>query len=185
VLLAAGARLEAVDSRGMTPFVVAAYQDRIAAYDALLAAGAQTRALRENTGESQAKFMTVLHHLATGVLEVDVRAGPARFKRTPLHTAAAHDASRAVGALLAAGASLAFTDTQGKDALGLAIGFSSAKAARLLVEATPLANRARYKRAAVTAVVARHRAAAAVPSDAAAAAKLAAAQAVAALFAAS
>ena len=66
----------------------------------------------------------------------------------------------------------------------MGIGISNPKAARLLVEATPPAGRARYKRTAVTAVVARHRAAAAVPSDAAAAAKLAAARAVAALFAA-
>jgi len=197
LLLAAGARLEAVTSRGCTPLMAAAFNDRIAAYDALLAAGARASALRVNVGDSPAMFMTVLHQLAakndvamiervlaTGVLEVDVRAGPGCGKRTPLQHAASHDAHRAVGALLAAGASLAATDTEGLDALGLAIDLSSPKAARLLVEATSPAGRARYKRAAVTAVVHHHRAAAAAPSDAAAAAKLAAAQAVAALFAA-
>jgi len=52
-----------------------------------------------------------------------------------------------------------------------------------LLEATPSAGHARYKRAALTVVVRCHRVAAAAPSDAAAAATLAAAQAVAALFA--
>jgi len=191
-------RAEAMDSRGVTPLATAAFNDRIAAYDALLAAGARASALHVKIGDSQAFYETALHFLAaknhvamiervlaTGVLEVDVRAGPARFKRTPLHTAAEHDASRAVGVLLAAGASLAATDTDGgRDALGLAITFSSLKVARLLVEATPPAGRARYKRAAVTAMVRCHRAATAAPLNAAAAAMLAAAQAVAALFAA-
>jgi len=163
----------------------------------MLAAGARASALRINIGGSPAMFSTVLHELAgrnsmamiqrvlaMGVLDVDMRTGPARFKWTPLHEAASYDAHGAVGALLATGASLAATDTRGLDALEVAIDSSSPKAARLLVEATPLTGRARYNRAAVTAVVHRHRVATAAPSDAAMAATLAAAQAVAALFAA-
>jgi len=200
LLLAAGARLEAVTSRGWTPLFMAAFNERAAAYDALLAAGARASALRVNVvnvGDAPAQHFTVLHQLAatnnaamiervlaTGVLAVDVRAGPGRFKWTPLHYAASYDASRAVGVLLAAGASLAATDTHGFDALLLAIASSSPKVARLLVEATPPARRARYKRAVVQRLAFHRHAAAAAPLDAAAAAKLAAAQAVAALFAA-
>jgi len=189
LLLIAGARLEAANSDGWTPLVTAARGERAAAFDALLAAGARASALRVNTGVSPAKYWTVLHDLAennsaamiqrvlaTGVLDVDARAGPANYERTPLHTAAIHDASRAVGALLAAGASLAATDTKGFDVLELAINFSSPKAARLLMETTPPAGRGRYKRAAVTAVVDRHRAVTAAAAD------LATAQAVSALF---
>jgi len=65
----------------------------------------------------------------------------------------------------------------------VAIACSSLRAARLLVEATPPAGRARYKRAAAAAVVCCHRTATATPRDAGVAAKLTAAQAVAALFA--
>ena len=122
--------------------------------------------------------------LVTGVLAVDVRAEPAHMKRTPLQWGTAFDVSRAVGALLAAGASLAATGTWGYDALGLAIHFSSPKAARLLEDATPPKGRARYKRAAVTAVVRCRSAAAAAPGNADVAATLADAQAVAAQFAA-
>jgi len=196
LMLAAGARLEAMNSCGLTPLAIAAHNERAAAFDALLAAGARASALRVNVNKSSAKYWTVLHSLAaknyaamiqrvlaTGVLDVDVRAGKAFNKRTPLHEAASHDAPRAVSALLAAGASLAATDADGLVALELAIAFSSLKVARLLVDATPPAGRARYKRAAVTVVVRCHRAASAAPCDAGAAAKLAAAQAVAALFA--
>jgi len=112
-----------------------------------------------------------------------VRTGPALFKLTPLHCAASKNAHDAVGVLLAAGASLAATDADGDDALEVAVSCSSLKAARLLVEATPPADRARYKRSAVAAVEDCERAAAAAPGDAGVAAKLAAARAVAALFA--
>ena len=196
LLLAAGARLEAVNSRGWTPLVTAAFNQRAAACDALLAAGALASALRANvSGGSLAAYSTVLHQLAaknnaamlqrvlaTGALDVDVRAGPANAKQTPLHVAASRDACRAVAALLAAGATLAATDTQGSDALGLAIATSSAKAARALLEATPPAHRTRYQRAAAARVADRRRAAAAAPFDSATAATRVAAQAVAALF---
>ena len=93
LLLAAGARLEAVNSRGRTPLVAAEFNERAVAFDALLAAGARTSALRVNINSSPAELTTALHVvagknnaamiqcvLATGVLDVDVRAGPAHFK---------------------------------------------------------------------------------------------------------
>jgi hypothetical protein len=93
LLLAAGARLEAVNSRGRTPLVAAEFNERAVAFDALLAAGARTSALRVNINSSPAELTTALHVvagknnaamiqcvLATGVLAVDVRAGPAHFK---------------------------------------------------------------------------------------------------------
>jgi len=136
--------------------------------------------LHQLAGQNNAAMLECV--LATGVLEVGVRAGPRNYKRTPLHYAALHDAPRAVSALLAAGASLSATDANGEDALVVAISFSSTKAARVLLEATPPMGRARYMRPTFNVVVNRHRAAAAAPSDAAAAAQLAAAHAVAALF---
>jgi hypothetical protein len=160
--------------------------------------GARVSVLRVNTGPDAARFATVLHHvagknfaaiiprvLATGVLDVDVRAGPAAGceRCTPLHMAAMHDAPLAVSALLAGGASLSATDARSYNALQLAISCSSAKAARPLVEATPRAARARYQREAAAVVAERVRDAAARPGDAAAAAKLAAARAIAALLA--
>ena len=179
--------------------VVATMSKRLVAFDALLAAGARASALRVNTGPDAAGFATVLHELAakdnnaalitrvlaTGVLDVDVRAGSADgyMRRTPLHVAATHDAPLAVSALLAGGASLTATDARGMNALQLAIAQSSAKAARPLVEATPRAARPRYAREAAAAVAACVRDAAARPGDAAAAAKLAAARAIAALLA--
>ena len=163
--------------------------------DALLAAGASASALRINMGVSPADYMTVLHSLATensatmlkrvlatGVLDLDVRAGPDRYNWTPLHEAASCDAARAVAALLAASASLATTDSDGDDALQLAIHFSSHKAARLLLEATSPAGRSRYKRAAIQRLADCRSAAKRRPRHAGAAAKLAAARAVAALF---
>ena len=161
LLLDAGADLEATNSRSWTALLTAAYNGRLVALDALLAAGAKVSSLRVNTGTDAAHFETVLHQvaakndaaliarvLATGVLDVDMRAGPAAglMRRTPLHMAAGHDAPLAVSALLAAGASLTATDACGLNALQLAIAVSSAKAARPLVEATPRAARPRYAR---------------------------------------
>jgi hypothetical protein len=68
-------------------------------------------------------------------------------------------------------------------ALQLAITFSSAKAARPLVEATPRAARARYAREAALARARVAAAAAAQPGDATAAAKLAAVREIVALLA--
>ena len=169
---------------------------RPAAFDALLAAGAQASALRLNCGADPAHFNTVLLQLAakddaslitrvlaTRALDVDVRAGPAPSWRrfTPLHMAAASDAPRAVSALLAGGASLTATTADGLTALQVAIDCSCAQAARPLVEATPVAARVRASREAARAVAARARDAAARPGDVDAAAKLAAARAIAAL----
>ena len=123
--------------------------------------------------------------LATGVLDVDVRAGPSNgcMRRTPLHFAADKDAPLAVSALLAGGASLTATDAGGMNALQLAIDYSSAKAARLLVAATPRAARARHQREAARVVAACVSKAAARPGDATLAATLAAVREVAALLA--
>jgi len=165
LLLEAGADLEEVDDDEWTPLLESAMSGQPAAFDALLAAGACTSALLVNVGLSAVGvYMTVLHKhamdddpamiqrvLATGALDVDVRSGPAEgcLRRTPLVTAAVWDAPLAVGALLAAGASRTATDAMGVDALHAAINAHSAKAARLLVAATPRAAQARYKRAAV------------------------------------
>ena len=199
LLLDAGAQLEATDSSGRTALVEAVINERAAAFDALLAAGAQASALRVNVGPDAAHFRTVLHQLAkhndssliprvlaTRALDVDVRAGPAMGRCTPLHVTAFSDAPRAVSALLAGGASLTATTADGLTALQLAIERSSAHAARPLVESTPRAARARLTRDAARAVAARTReAAAARPGDAAAAAaKLAAAREIATLLAA-
>jgi hypothetical protein len=194
LLLDAGVDLEATDSRSQTALLLAAYQGRLAAFDALLAVGARVSALRANIGPDAAGFMTVLHQLAssnnaaliarvlaTGVLDVDVCAGPANERLTPLHWAAMKDAPLAVSALRAGGASLTATHAGGVNALQLAIAHSSAKAARLLVAATPRAARAGYKREAAAVVAVHARDAAARPGDATLAAKLAAAREVAAL----
>ena len=198
LLLDAGAGLEAIDITRRTALVVATINERPAAFDALLAAGAQASALRVNCGVDAAHFNTLLHQLAkhndgsliprvlaTRALDVDVRAGPAHNRSTPLHLAASHDAPRAVSALLAGRASLTATDGDGLTALQVAIGHSSAKAARPLVEATPRAERTRCKELAALIVAACAQAAAAAgPGDAAAAAELAAAREIAALLAA-
>ena len=198
LLLVAGAKLEATSDYGRTALLVAASNERAAAFDALLAAGAQVSALRVNCGPDAAHFNTVLHELAaknngsliprvlaTRALDVDVRTGPVAGRGTPLHIAAYKDAPRAVSALLAGGASLTATDGENSmTALQLAIAMSSAKAARPLVEATPRAERARLRRDAARAEAACARDAAARPGDAAVAAKLAAAREVALLLAA-
>jgi hypothetical protein len=196
LLLDAGADLEATNGYFRSPLLVAAHKERLVAFDTLLAAGASTSSLLVNTGPDAARFETVLHQLAgknnaaliarvlaTGVLDVDVRAGPAHMRCTPLHIAAHHDAPLAIGALLAGGASLTATHTGGMNALQAAINQSNAKAARPLVEATPRAARARYAREAARTTAARARDAASRPGDAAAAGKLAAARAIAALLA--
>jgi ankyrin repeat protein len=198
LLLGAGVDLEAKNSRSWTALFMAAYQGRLVAFDALLAAGARVSSLRADIESDAARSATVLHQLAakniaaliprvlaTGALDVDVRTGPADdlMRGTPLHIAVQHDAPLAVSALLAGGASLAATDARGATALHLAIAYSSAKAARPLVEATPAAARSQYKRMAAAAVAMLVRDAAARPGDAAAAAKLAAARAIAALLA--
>ena len=177
---------------------MAAVQGRLEAFDALLAAGARTSALRANVGPDAAYFSTVLHDLAfknhaalitrvltTGMLDVHVRAGPAAGcdRCTPLHWAAGNDAPLAVSALLAAGASLTATDARGMNALHVAIACSSAKAAQPLVQATPPAARLQYQREAARVVAERARDVAARPGDAAAAAKSVAARAIAALLA--
>ena len=199
LLLDAGADLEAASDSGWTALVEAALCERPAAFDALLAAGAQASALRVNFGADAAHFNTVLHQLAgsndaplitrvlaTRALDVDVRAGPAPTWRrfTPLHMAACHDAPRAVSALLAGGASLTATNADGTTALQVAISLSSAQAARPLVEAMPRAARARHVREAAHVVAARARDAAARPVDVDATAKLTAAREIAALLAA-
>jgi ankyrin repeat protein len=196
LLLDAGADLEATNSHSWTALLVAAFEGRLVAFDALLAAGARASSLRVNTGSDAAHFETVLHQLAfknnagliarvlaTGLLDVDVRAGPDCMRDTPLHVAAGNDAPLAVSALLAGGASLTATDARSLNALQLAIALSCAKAARPLVEATPRADRVRYQREAAHAVAGRVREATARPGDAAAAAKLAAARAITALLA--
>ena len=197
LLLDAGAQLEATGDPWCTALVEAAINERAAAFDALLAAGAQASALRANVGADAADFNTVLHRLAvkndgsliprvlaTRALDVDVRSGPAHGRITPLHTAAFKDAPRAASALLAGGASLTATDgANGMTALQLAIANSSAKAARPLVEATPRAERTRLRNFAARVEAACARAAAARPGDAAAAAKLAAAREVVTLLA--
>jgi ankyrin repeat protein len=196
LLLDAGADLDATDSRSRTALLVAAFNQRLVAFDALLAAGARASSLRVNVGPDAAHSTTVLHELAannnaaliprvlaTGALDVDVRAGPALERCTPLYLAAMYNAQLAVSALLAGGASLTATDANGMNALQVAINQSSAKAARPLVEATPRAARPRYAREAAAAVAGRTRDAAARPGDAAAAAALAAARAIAALLA--
>jgi hypothetical protein len=195
-LLDAGADLEATDGDSWTALLAAAYQGRLVAFDALLAAGARASSLRANVGPDAAGCLTVLHQLAgnnnaaliarvlaTGALDVDARAGPELARCTPLHMAAQHDAPLAVSALLAAGASLTATHAGGMNALQLAIVTSSTKAARLLVEATPPAARVGCKREAAHFEAACVRAVAAQPGDAAAVAKLAAAREVAALLA--
>ena len=87
-------------------------KERFAAQGAclLLRAGQGAESIRV---VAQDRPQTAHRVVATGVLHVDVRTGPASYKRTPLHCAATCDASRAVGALLAAGASLAATDAEG------------------------------------------------------------------------
>ena len=195
LLLGAGADLEAPTERAVSPLVLAAYSERLVAFDALLAAGARVSALRVNLGRDAAHFESVLHHLAmtnkaaliprvlaTGALDVDVRAGPARQRLTPLHSAAYNDAPQAVSALLAGGASLTATDGDGENALQLAIYRGSTKAARPLVAATPPAARARHQREAARVVAVHRRDAAARPGDAALAAKLAGAREIAALL---
>ena len=197
LLLDAGADLEAIGEFEWTALVEAAMNERAAAFDALLAAGAQASALRANVGADATDFTTVLHGLAamndasliprvlaTRALDVDVRIGPAHNRCTPLHLAASHDAPRAVTALLAGGASLTATTADGLTALQLAISRSSVKAARPLLEASPRAERTRLRRDAARVEAACARAAAARPGDAAAAAKLAAAREVATLLAA-
>ena len=197
LLLDAGADLEATDNNGETALMVVAMRECAGAFDALLAAGAQASALRVKFGSDAAHLQTLLHHLAlindasliprvlaTGALDVDVHAGPAHDRFTPLHVAASNDAPRAASALLAGGASLTAKTAKGLTPLQLAIGHSSAKAARPLVEATPRAARARHARETARAVAARARDAAARPGDATAAAKLAAAREIAALLAA-
>jgi len=83
--------------------------------------------------------------------------------------------------LLVGGASMTATDARGLNALQLAIGSSSAKAAAPLVEATPRATRPRYQR---EAALARTQAAAAARSNnAAGVALLPAARAIVALLA--
>jgi hypothetical protein len=196
LLLDAGADLEATNGLSRTALLEAAMSERLVAIDALLAAGARASSLRVNVGPDAASFWTVLHHLAaknnaalitrvlaTGVLDVDVRAGPAQMRCTPLHMAAINDAPRAVSALLAGGASLTATHADGFNALQMAIGESSAKAARPLVEATPRAARAQYAREAALARARAATTAAARPGDAAAAGKLAAAREIVALLA--
>jgi hypothetical protein len=196
LLLDAGADLEATDGDSWTPLVVAVVNERLGAFDALLAAGARASSLRANFGSNAAGFWTVLHQLAgennavlitrvlaTGVLEVDVRAGPDCLRCTPLHYAAMLDTPLAVSALRAGGASLTATEAHGMNALQVVIDCSSAKAARPLVEATPRAARPRYAHEAAAAVAACVRRVAAQPGDAAAAAKLAAARAIVALLA--
>lgn len=199
LLLAAGARLEGVESHGWTPLVTAAVRGHAATFDALLAAGAQASALRVDfSGGRPASKWTLLHELAqsdnaamltrvlaTGALAVDERAGRETSRNaTPLLVAAEKDAARACAALLAAGASLAATDSNGSGALQTAVESSAPRAARLLLEAAPpkSALRAGYKRAVKHVVEVRRRAAAAAPGDADAAARLVAAHAVAALF---
>jgi hypothetical protein len=199
LLLDAGVDLEATIESGRTALVEAAVNKRPAAFDALLVAGAQASALRFNCGSDAARFNTVLHQLAgsndaplitrvlaTRVLDVDVRAGPAPTWRrfTPLHTAAYLDAPRAVSALLAGGASLMATNADGMPALQVAIDRSCAQAARPLVEATPVTARARAARDAAYVLAVRARDAAARPGDVDATVKLAAARAIAALLAA-
>ena len=197
LLLDAGADLEAISNLGRTALVEAAGSKRPAAFDALLAVGAQASALRVNCGPDEARFNTVLHQLAvsndaslitrvlaTRALDVDVRAGPAYDRFTPLHTAAYRDAPQAVNALLAGGASLTAADATGITALQLAIDCSSAQAARPLVEATPRAARARAAREAALALAVRARNATAHPGDVDATAKLAAARDIATLLAA-
>ena len=198
LLLDAGAELEATDNRARTALLDAASNGRLVAFNALLAAGARASSLRANIGSDAAHFATVLHQLseennaalitrvlATGALDVDVRMGPADgcLRATPLHLAASMDAPLAVSALLAAGASLTATDARGMNAFQLALGACSAKAAQLLVDATPPAARPQYQRLAALAVAVCVSDAAARPGDAAAAAKLAALRAVAALLA--
>jgi hypothetical protein len=198
LLLDAGADLEATNGRSRTPLLSAANNGHLVAFDALLAAGAQASALRGNVGPDAAHFETVLHHLAasnnaalivrvlaTGALDVDVRMGPADgcMRRTPLHVAAFNDAPLAVGALLAAGASLSANDANRMNALQVAICNGSAKAARPLVEATPRAARPQYHHEAACIARARARDAAARPGDAAEAAALAGVRAIAALLA--
>ena len=196
LLLDAGADLEATNGLSRTALLAAALEGRRVAFDALLAAGARVSSLRVNLGSDAAHFTTVLHELvrknnaaliprvlATGALDVDVRAGPANERWTPLHWAAVYDAPLTVSALLAAGASLMATDARGNNALQVAITLSSAKVARPLVEATSRAARLRYQREAARAVAGRARDAAAHPGDATAADKLAAAREIAALLA--
>ena len=201
LLLTAGAALEGVDSHGWTPLVTAAVRGNAAAFDALLAAGAQASALRIDFsgGRPASSRWTLLHEfaqsdnaamltrvLATGALAVDERAGREASRNvTPLLVAAEQDAARACAALLAAGASLAATDANGAGALQTAIEYSAPRVARLLLAAAPPkgALRAGYKRAVKHVVEARRRAAAAAPGDARAAARLVAAHDVAALFA--
>jgi len=168
LLLSAGAQLEAVDSRGWTPLVSAAISPGaggagdVAAFDALLAAGAQPSALRVSVNcnadaRGAATYWSVLHELAgrdgavmiarvlaTGALRVDVRAGPACSRCTPLHVAAERDALRAASALHVAGASLDATDSDGFDALKTAVRFSAPKVARLLADLSPPARRTRH-----------------------------------------
>jgi hypothetical protein len=77
----------------------------------------------------------------------------AAAQRAQVAAPAYHRAVRvAGGALLAGGASLTATHAGGRNALQVAITASSAKAARLLVEATPRAAWARYQREAAHAV---------------------------------
>jgi hypothetical protein len=197
LLLDAGADLEATGPAGKTALAIAVGNQRPAAFDVLLAAGAQPRALLCTMDDPDAaRAPTVLHFLAehddaaliprvlaTRVLDVDARAGATLGHFTPLHVAAASDAPRSVSALLAAGASLAATTAGDMTALQLAIDRSCAKAARPLVEATPPADRPRYAREAAHVIACCARRTAARPSDAAAVAELAAARAVAALLA--
>ena len=198
LLLDAGAELEATTTGSRTALLLAALNQNAAAFDALLAAGAQTSALCVNIGPSVAESLTVLHQLAfwnnaelitriaaTGAMSVDKRAGaaPGSCSCTPLQYAALHDAPRAVAALLAAGASITATDAAGCDALTTAVRRSSAKAARPLVDATPRTRRARYKRQAAGCVVFRSSELAANRADTDAVAALADARAIVALLA--
>ena len=198
LLLDAGADLEATDDSGCTALVAAALSERPAAFDALLAAGAQASALRVNFGPDAARFNSVLHLLAakndavliprvlaTGALDTEFRAGEADDYATPLQFAAKCDAPRAVSALLAGGASLTDTTVNGMNALQVAINRSCAQAARPLVEATPRAAHTWLAREAACVVAVRAReAAAARPGDTAAVTRFAAAREIAALLAA-
>ena len=196
LLLDAGADVEGANGLGWTPLVAAAMSEFPAAFDALLLAGAKTSALRK-TMRLPTGTQTLLHFLATvdqavllervlatGALgvdaRVDARTGPAGNKQTPLHAAAVMDSANAVRVLLAAGASLTAVDENGDDALLMAIRFSAARAARLLVDATP--PRKRTLHAAMAMMAAGYLGRPGAPMSATAVADLAAAQEIAAMF---
>ena len=122
MLLKHGASIEAVNSSGLTPLLVAFQEGNEPAVVALLEGGASLASVDSDgntalhhvaisTNNNQADLVNML--LSRG-LDLEVSNN---FQMTPLHMAVAHNNKPAVVALLSRGASLATKDCEGETAL--------------------------------------------------------------------